>query len=610
MKKIKTYSVITLILTSSIFSVYKLNNVERYQISWDVLGYYLYLPATFIHHDPMLKDISWLKEANKDKHLAGNLYMVSQNKEGDPMYFFLMGMAIFYLPFFFLANIYCSMCGFAVDGFSLPYQYFLVTGGLVYTIIGLIFFRKILLHFFSEKLSSLLMILIAFGTNYISELTTDNLGTVNVIFMLTTIVLWNTIKWNENYDGKRLIAIAMGITLAVLVKPTEVFVFLLPLFWGVTSVDTMKQRLIKFWDCRKYILIALPICLMIVLPQMLYWHSKTGMYIYDSYKNPGVGLDWWAPHILNVLFSYRKGWLLYTPLMTFSLIGFYFLYKKNKQIFFAAAIYFFVCFYIISSWTEWWYGAAFSTRPLIATYPVLAICLGYFLEFVSKQKSAVKFIVGEIILLLVFLNQFQWWQYKNYILDPYRTTKEYYWAIFLKTKGPENGDKLKLVYRDFSGGKEFKDKDRYQKSIIYVEDFEGEENKGNQTENNNHFHRFNEGEDYFSFIETPYGELTQKDHVWIKISMDVRFPDKYEGTPPRFANTMLRKKWYYGYSDTPIALDSTANHWRRVEEYYLTPEIRSTDDIFQSYIWKPGKSHIDIDNIKIEVYKRKKEITS
>lgn len=75
------------------------------------------------------------------------------------------------------------------------------------------------------------------------------------------------------------------------------------------------------------------ICLLLVMPQMLYWHYKTGMYIYDSYKNPGVGLDYLSPHIINVLFSYRKGWLLYTPVMIFSLIGFYFLYKKIGRFF-------------------------------------------------------------------------------------------------------------------------------------------------------------------------------------------------------------------------------------------------------------------------------------
>ena len=256
MKKFKSISLVTLIAISSFLSVYKINIVHDNEIAWDVFGYYLYLPATFIHHDPMLKDITWLKKVNEERKLTGTLYMVSENKQREPMYFFLMGMAIFYLPFFFLAHIYASMCGFAVDGFSMPYQYFLVIGGIIYTIIGLIFLRRILLYFFSEKLSSLLMVIIVFGTNYINQFTIDNLATINVIFMLTTIIVWNTIKWHQNYKGKHLMVIGICITLATLVKPTEVFVFLLPLFWNITSLKTMKQKWIKLISNKTYIFVT------------------------------------------------------------------------------------------------------------------------------------------------------------------------------------------------------------------------------------------------------------------------------------------------------------------------------------------------------------------
>ncbi len=605
MKKIKTLSIITLISICSILSVYRINVVHKDEIAWDVLGYYLYLPATFIHHDPMLKDITWLKQVNDEKHLAGTLYMVSQNKAGEPMYFFLMGMALFYLPFFFLGSIYAAMCGLAVDGFSLPYQYFLVIGGIVYTIIGLIFLRKILLQFFSEKLSSLLMIIIVFGTNYINQLTIDNLATVNVIFMLTTIIVWNTIKWHENYSGKHLIAIGMSTTLVTLVKPSEVFVLLIPLLWNVVSVESIKKKWFKLMANKKALLTTIGICLMIVLPQMLYWHHKTGMFIYDSYKSPGVGLDIFSPHIMNSLFSYRKGWLLYTPIVIFSLMGFYALYKKNRQIFYASAVYFLVSFYIIASWSEWWYGASYSIRPLIATYPILAICMGYFLQYVNRSNLIFKIVISSSILFFIFLNQFQWWQYKNYILNPYRTTKEYYWATFLKTNVTEADEELLMVYRDFSGKMEFKHKYRYQKTLLISEDFEEEETKGNQSENNNYFHRMNKGDEYFTILETPYREITQKDHVWLKVSMDIRFPENFQGQAPCLVNSMERKIWSYGYSATELKPDSVPNHWHRVEVTYLTPEIRSDKDIFKCYLWKRGKSTFDIDNLKIEVYKRK-----
>ncbi len=603
MSKFNKFSLVTLIAICSILSIYRINIVKENEISWDVLGYYIYLPATFIHHDPMLNDISWLKQVNSEKKLAGSLYMVSQNKQGEPMYFFLMGMALFYLPFFFAANTYASIFGLAMDGFSLPYQYFMVMGGIIYTIIGLIFLRKILLRFFSEKLSSLIILILVFGTNYIHHLTIDNLGTVNVIFMLTTIIIWNTIKWHENFKSKHLIAIGVCTTLLALVKPSEIFVLFLPLLWNVTSFEKLKQKISLLIANKTSLFITIGICIIIAMPQMIYWYLKTGNFIYDSYKNPGVGLDFFSPHIINVLFSYRKGWLLYTPIMIFSIIGFYFLYKNNKQIFYASALYFLFSFFIIASWSEWWYGAAFSTRPLISTYPILSISLGYFILYVSKNKFFVKIIFGFIITFFIFLNQFQWWQLKNYILDPYRTTKEYYWATFLQTKVSEADRELLMVYRDFSGKMEFTDQAKYRMSLLFSEDFDKKNMKETMKENNNSFYRFKENEEFFPVFESSYNELTKTDHIWIKLSMDVRFPKKSEGLFPCSVITMERKTGSYGYYATEIKADSISDQWKTIEISYLTPEIRNLKDRFKCYIWNRGKSTFDIDNIKIEIYK-------
>ena len=169
-----------------------------------------------------------------------------------------------------------------------------------------------------------------------------------------------------------------------LVKPSEIIVFILFILWGVTSRDSFKQKLVRLYERKGIILLVAGMCLVLALPQMIYWYLKTGYPIYDSYKNPGVGLDLFTPHIIKALFSYRKGWLLYTPVMVFSLIGFYFLYRNNKRMFMGLFGYWIVAFYLITSWSEWWYGAAYSNRALIATYPVLAVSLGYLLQELSS----------------------------------------------------------------------------------------------------------------------------------------------------------------------------------------------------------------------------------
>jgi hypothetical protein len=604
MKSLKSLTLITLVLICSFIFIYRIANVSTREMSWDVLGYYLYLPATFIYDQPMLSDVAWLQKINAEKDLTGTLYQVSSNDEGQPMYFFLMGMSILYLPFFLLGHLIAGLSGYPADGFSEPYNYAMVFGGIIYTIIGLIYFRKNMLHFFSERITALVMIIFVFGTNYIHHNTLKNLETVNMLFMLVNIILWNTIKWHEEQKLKYLMAIGLGSTLTALVKPSEVFVLLIPLLWNVISWKSFTEKLRLLLANIKPVMIVIGASFLLALPQIAYWYLKTGHILYDSYKNPGVGLDIFSPHILEVLFSYRKGWFLYTPVIVFAIVGWYFMFKENRKIFLACISYFLISFYIISSWSEWWYGAAYSGRPMITLYPVLGISFGYFLLFMKERKTVLKVAFGALVVFFIFLNQFQWWQLKNYILDPYRTTKDYYWATFLKTKITDAERGKLSIYRDFSGKMELKNPQDYKKWVILDDSFDNTDKKGIVAEEGNSFYRLAEDQEFYSFFETQYREMTHKDHFWVRATMDVRFPEGFEGPLPCFVMTMERKEGSYRYFAPEIKIDELYGQWKRIELYYLSPEIRDTRDRFKVYIWKRGKASFDIDNIRLELYKK------
>jgi len=606
LKILNNVSKITLILACGLILIYRINNVSNKEISWDVLGYYLYLPATFVYDQPMLNDYSWLKKINNEKDLTRPIYQVTLNDEGEPMYFFLMGMSFFYLPFFFAGHAIALLNGIPADGFSLPYQYALVLGGIFYTILGLFFLWKILRHFFSEGISALVIIIIVFATNYIHHLTLDNLGTVNVLFMLLSIIIWNTIRWHETFKNKHLIVVGMGIVMMGLVKPSEITAIIIFILWGVTSWKSIQEKLIKLYEKKAVILVTIGIGLVMALPQMIYWYLKTGSPIYDSYKNPGVGLDFFSPHIVKALFSYRKGWLLYTPVMIFSLIGFNFIYRYNKRIFFALFVYWILAFYIVVSWSEWWYGAAYSNRALITTYPILAISLGYFLSFILKRPKIYWIPIILIMCLLLCLNQFKWWQLRNYILDPYRTTKAYYWATFLKTSVSPEDTKLLMVERDSRGIYNFKNEEDYTKKVLNFEIFDGEVSENIMSESNgNQYYQLKNDQEYSIAFSYKFKELTSTDHVWLRASADLRYPVGFEGPLPSLVMTMEHNGKCYGYYAPELKIDSLDNGWNRIVFDYLTPDpVRTINDVFKCYIWKRGKIGFDIDNFKLEVFER------
>lgn len=598
-------SLVLLVLAGIVLFSYRVDTVHEKEISWDVLGYYMHLPATFIYDDPLLNDVSWLEKVNAEKQLTGTLYQVSSNDEGEPMYFFLWGMALFFLPFFLIGHGFACLTGYPPDGFSLPYQYAMVIGCMVYTLIGLIYLRKILLYYFSEGITTLVLVLVIAGTNYVHHLSIKNLETVNVLFMLVSIILWFTIRWHDQPKLRNLLPIGACIALMALVKPSEVVILLLPLLWQVSSKDSFFRKLTLLQNHRRDLFLTVLLAFLIALPQMVYWTLKTGFPIYDSYKNPGVGLDIFSPHILEVLFSYRKGWLVYTPIMVLFIAGLYWVYRQKREHFFALIAYIGTEFYIVASWSEWWYGAGFSNRPMITVYPLLAIGLGFLLTKARKWSLGVRLGLTLFVVSAIFLNQFQWWQLKNYILDPYRTTKAYYWATFLKTDVTEEDRELLLIERSFTGPQTFDNREKYQQVQQITEAFEEADESVLETEGLNSYLRLLPEEEYSPEIAMPFYQLTDQDHVWIEVSVRVRFPEGIEGPMPCLVMTMQRLFGSYGYLAPELGHDLEPGIWKEYRFEYLTPEIRSSTDRFKCYLWKRSASPIEIDDLEIKVFEKR-----
>lgn len=576
------------------------------ELSWDVLGYYIHLPALFIYNDHGLNDLGWIYKLLEQYPLTGSLYQISSGPDGNPIFFFLMGMSFFYLPWFALAHLLASFSGYPADGFSLPYQYTMALGVISYTIIGLVYFRKILLRFFSDRIVAVVMIIIVLGTNYYHFMANKNLETANILFLMVTLVTWNTIRWHEEHKLKNLIAIAVFIVLAALSKPSEVLVILVPLFWGVYNRTTLKYKFELIWKYKNQFIIAIASAFILALPQIIYWYSETGSILYDSYKNPGVGLDLTSPHIANILFSFKKGWLIYTPVMIFSIIGFVMLYRKNRGVFVPLLVYSVVAFYIIASWTEWWYGASYSIRPMITLYPLLGISLGYFITSL-KYSNVARFSISVLIVFFIALNLFQMWQLNNYIIEPYRMTKNYYFAIFGKTKVTEADRNHLAPDLTFNSGAKFSNESAFRHRNMGMYDFEeygGNYSKQiiNYPEKGNVL-KMDSSYTFSPDIRSTFRGITSKEYAWIKAKVDVFIPEGYKEELPLLVMTFDRKGGSYNYHsysiDTNIYKPGT---WGEIRVEMMTSNVRSTDDFFKIYMWHRGKAPVYIDNLKADAF--------
>lgn len=605
MLKIKSkYSFVALLLILLSLYFYRFTHVIEKELSWDVLGYYLPLPASVIYDDPMMDDRTWIEEINNEKDLTGTLYQISSNDEGESMYFFFFGMSMMFSLFFFMGHLSAWIFDIPMDGFSYPYIIWMVIGGVVFTTIGLIYLRKVLLNYFKDKHVAILLLVFAFATNTVQHLNVKDLETVNVLFMWVCVILWNTIKWHETHQLRNLLMIGAGVMMMCLIKPSEVFVLFIPLLYGVTSKEKLKDKWKLIVKHKTQFFWTIGLAFLLFVPQLSYWLYKTGQVYYDTYKNPGVGLDVFSPHILDSLISYKKGWFIYTPVIILNLFGLVFMYRRNKGLFIAGFTYFFLSFYIITSWTEWWYGAAYSNRPLIVTYPILFLGLGYLFQYLSEKKSLVLNAgIGLYILCATALNVFQWWQMRVGILDPYRTTKEYYWATFLQTEMNPEWEELKSIKRDFTGAMNFENKHLYNESMFFELNFDKGDYQEEGIEIVDGRALIPPEKEFGLTFAFPYEEISEKDHVWFNLSFDIIGKNYDKDVLPCFIYTMNRKEGDYGYKgpELPLSNDSITHY----SFDYLTPEIRHQSDQFKFFMWNRSKGSFYVDNIVVKKFEMK-----
>lgn len=578
-------------------------------LSWDVFAYYLYLPAKFIYHDLDLLNQGWINELFQKYHPSDTFYQAYPGPKGPWVITVTMSLAILYSPFFFISHLIALGFGYPADGFSMPYQYGIALGGIFYTILGLYFFRKLLLKFFSDKTASLVLILTVLGTNYINQAVCGNVAPHNILFSFFAMMVWFTIRWHETPKLRYMALIGLTGGMVTLIRPTEGVCMLVPVLWGVFDKKSFVTKVKLAYNHIFQVLLGGVCFIIVLLPQILYWKLQAGSYIYYSYPNPNEGLDFLNPHVGKFLLSFRKGWMIYTPLAFFYIFGFFSLYKKRKDLFFAITIYFLASLYLISSWSCWWYaGGCYSQRAIVTTYVLLAIPLGCFIQWMNKHWfTKIPFLT--VFVFLVALNLFQCWQFYKDILKGYNMTKGYYCAIFGKTKIPARAENLLMVNRSFTMSETMPDASLFNKKIIGYFDFSKKDPDyapnlvKDITDTNNYCLALDSLNMYSPGLYIKYKNITGEYYAWIKAHAEFLMSGNYNEQLPLLVVTFIHDKKCYKYLTKKLKYDDDERGtWKSTFVDYMTPEVRDKEDSLQVYIWHRGKKPIYIKNLIVEAY--------
>jgi hypothetical protein len=572
------------------------NSRTEAPISWDVSGYYAYLPAIFIHKD--IKKLEYLPGIIDKYKPSPSMDQAFMHESGNYIFKYSLGQSLTYLPGFLIGHAWASLSNtYPADGYSYPYQFSVYWFALSLGLLGLLVLFKIIYSLFDPTTANWTIILIAAGTNLLEYASYTPMMTHISLFTLYTLLIRQCISfWNTEKNQFQAMTIGLIIGLMALIRPTELIAILIPLLWGIEiNKAGIIQRIQELKIQLPKLAIASVCGAIILFLQPLYWKIAGGEFIIYSYQDQGF--SWFKPHIKNVLISYRKGWLVYTPMMIFGLIGFVQLYKKHIALFWACLIFFTVNFYVVSSWDIWWYGGSFGQRALVQSYAIMAFPLAAFIQNIKTRKIQAV-LIAPLMLFFIVLNNFQIWQsHTTGLFDAEYTNRAYYWRMFFKTEF-EPTDKLlidskeacfgtrieseELVYEDFES-----DSSIINTSIVGVDN-----SKAQRIDNKNPYSKT------FSIKELPMHKK------WLSISADF-FVDQKEYDIWSMAALVVEfkkddKNVKYRHIKFPRLLNS--QEWKNIELSCKFPKKEIDEVRFYVFLPKETSKTYRWDNISMQVF--------
>ncbi|MBI3510704.1 MAG: hypothetical protein HY064_08570 [Bacteroidetes bacterium] len=398
-------------------------------ISGDAIGYYSYLPATFIYHDLRFDFINALQEKYPPLVHTGecgfcNLF------DGKPVNKYFAGEALLAAPFFLCGHAYAKMSGDAADGYSAPYRVAMEAAALFYFLLGTFFLLRYLRRTGINEISiSISIALVFFGTNLFEYVLWEPAMTHVYSYSMFCIFIYLAHSAINNFTPKKFIFLSLITGLIIAIRPVNALI-ILSLPFLAENLSALKIFAVNILHLKAKLIYPLLTFASALIPQLLYYHAQSGRWFVYAYSKEGF--DFLHPHFFQCLFSFNNGAFIYSPLLLICFIGIIPLFLKNKFRFFSFLSFFIAAVWVISSWWAWNYSGAFGMRPLVEFTPFFVIL---FCIFLSSIGTIFRILLSFIFILpLSCLLIFQVWQYHRGMFAWGGMTEKDYYRVFLRSE--------------------------------------------------------------------------------------------------------------------------------------------------------------------------------
>lgn len=401
-------------------------------INSDGKAYYAYLTAIFIYNDLQYSFVEYYESTYyPDDRSSFKEFRVPVGDRVVNKAF--PGQALLWLPFFLVAHILTIVLGLPADGYSIIYQYAIGISALFYLWLGCLVLKKLLsLLGASAGIACAIPAVIAFGTNLLYYTINEGSMTHTYSFAVITCTFYFLTLTIRYKQLNRLPMLAALLGLVAITRPVNGILFLTIPFWA-GGRDNMKVFLRNIQGrvllSSSSLVILLAVC---IIPVVL-WYLQAGKPLVYSYGDEYFNFT--LPRIGKLLLSYEKGWFVYTPIAFLSFFGLIGIYRASRMGFFSLLVFWLIFIYISSCWWVWDYTSRFSQRIFIDFLGLTGVMLFYFLASIHKLK-AMRAVGTAVLVLLILLNIFQYYQNWKWVYPKGPVTRETYWKYFFQVRPP------------------------------------------------------------------------------------------------------------------------------------------------------------------------------
>jgi hypothetical protein len=480
----------------------------------------------------------------------------------------------------------------------------------VILISGLGFTRKSLQFYFQDKVVAICLILFAFATNLLYVGIFSDLLQPVLLFTLYSMLVYLTICWHRK--SSILIVVFVGIITGViiLVHPTGYFAVLIPILWNVYDKTSWKEKISirKSWI---HFLIFIIVAIITNIIAYITLNAKPGEIPFLDFILPGVFCAG-SEFLWNDLFSFNHGWLIYSPILIIPALGFYFIADRVKHLFFAVFVFCTLDIIAESCWTDLGDTAVFGQIAFIQLYAFLVFPASGFIAWILKKRLYLRVSFFSILILLLFLNFFQTYQYRKGLLVESGMTEEIYSMVFCRTNLTDK-EKVRISEITGVGFNNFSnEKDLVKRTLLFYDFEKPNPSYVNKVESEHIKYgrfamRLDENMRFSMALDTSYQKITNQRQIKARISAVVycKEPLQKSSLLLIFTSSHNGKNYRYRFIDAGQC-GLKAGQWTNVAFDYLTPIKPLPQDRLKGYIYYSGNQKILIDNLKFEIFEHKK----